>query len=133
MHRVWQRQALAVVLGIFLTGTVMAQDGAWQGQTGHPMLRATLKDKEKNLEKHVAEVEVETRNIALVNLGNTSYSGSDLGILEYQIDQGPVLATADTLVMFRDLSTGKHIITISLVGNDYKELGAKTELEVDIP
>jgi hypothetical protein len=133
MHVIWRKQAVAVALGIFLTGTVMAQDGVWQGQKVHPMLRASLKNKEKNSEKHAAEVEVETQSIALVNLGISSYAANDLGVLEYQVDQGPVLATADTLVMFRDLTPGKHVITISLVNTDYKELGAKAELEVDIP
>jgi hypothetical protein len=133
MHVCWRKQAVAVVLGIFLTGTVMGQDGVWQGQKGRPMLRASLKNKEKNSEQHAAEVEVETQNIALVNLGIPSYAANDLGVLEYQVDHGPVLATADSLVMFRNLTPGKHIITISLVSTNYKELGARSELEVDIP
>ena len=133
MHVSWPKQTLAMALGILLTGTVMAQDGVWQGQKGHPMLRATLKNKEKNSEQHAAEVEVETQNIALVNLGISSYPANDLGVLEYQVDQGPVLATPDTLVMFRSLTPGKHVITISLVSTNYKELDAKAELEVDIP
>jgi hypothetical protein len=133
MHVAWRRKALAVALGMFLTGTVMAQDGVWQGQEGHPMLRASLKNKEKNSKQNAAEVEVETQNIALVNLDIPSYGANDLGVLEYQVDQGPVLATADTLVMFRNLAAGKHVITVSLVSTNYKELGAKCELEVDIP
>lgn len=113
MHAGWRKPALAVVLGVLLVGMTGAQDGVWQGQKDHPMLRASLKDKEKNSENHIAEVEVETQNIALVN-ANVSYRSHDFGILEYQVDQGPVLATDDTQVMFRDLTPGKHIITIAL-------------------
>ncbi len=56
-----------------------------------------------------------------------------MGILEYQVDQALVLATADTRVMFRGLTTGKHTITVSVVSTEYKELGAKVVLEVDVP
>jgi hypothetical protein len=110
-----------------------AQEGVWQGEQDHPTLRATFRDKVKNAQKHAALVEVETRNIALVNLDTSSYGGSDMGTLEYRVDQDPVLATVDTLVMFRDLPSGKHSITVSLVSTDYKELGAKAVLEVDVP
>lgn len=132
MHAGWRKPALAVIIGVLLVGITRAQDGVWQGQKDNPMLRASLKDKEKNSQNHVAEVEVETQNIALVN-ASVSYRSHDFGILEYQVDQGPVLATDDTHVIFRDLAPGKHIITISLASADYKELRAKTQLEVDVP
>ena len=134
MHAGWyKRLAIALLLGVFLTGAVAAQEGVWQGEQNHPMLRATLKNKDKNAEKHAAVVEVETQNIGLVTGDVSSYEGNDMGLLEYQVDQAPVLATADTRVMFRDLTPGKHTITVSLVNTEYRELGAKAELEVDIP
>jgi hypothetical protein len=132
MYVSWWKLTLALLLGVFLVGVVAAQEGVWQGEQDHPMLRATLRDKDKNAQKHAAQVEVETRNFGLVNLG-VSYGGSDVGLLEYQVDQGPVLATTDTEAMFRDLTPGKHTITVSLVNTEYKDLGAKAELEVDIP
>lgn len=110
-----------------------AQERVWQGEQDHPTLRATFRDKDKNAQKHAAVVEVDTRNIALVSLDASSYGGSDMGILEYQVDQALVLATADTRVMFRGLTTGKHTITVSVVSTEYKELGAKVVLEVDVP
>jgi len=132
MHVNWWKLTLALLLGILLTGVVGAQEGVWQGEQGHPMLRATLRAKDKNAQKHAALVEVETQNVGLVSL-DVSYGGSDVGLLEYQVDQGPVLATTDTEAMFRDLTPGKHTITVSLVTTEYKDLGAKAELEVDIP
>ncbi len=41
--------------------------------------------------------------------------------------------TAAVVVMFRELPQGKHTMTVSLVNADYKELGAKAQLEIDIP
>jgi hypothetical protein len=134
MHAGWgKRSAIALLSGVFLTSVVAAQEGVWQGEQNHPMLRATFKNKDKNAEKHAAVVEVETQNIGLVASDVSSYAGNDMGLLEYQVDQAPVLATADTRVMFRDLTPGKHTITVSLVNTEYRELGAKAELEVDIP
>lgn len=134
MRPAWKQQLMLVLsAGVFLVGTAVAQEGVWQGRNDHPMLRATLKDKDKNAQKHVASVEVETQNIGLVTVGASSYAESDMGLLEYQVDKGPVLATSDTTVMFRDLTPGKHTITVSLVNADYKQLGVRVELEVDIP
>jgi len=134
MHAGWEKRlAIALFLGVFLTGVVAAQEGVWQGEQNHPMLRATFKNKDNNAEKHAAVVEVETQNIGLVASDVSSYEGSDVGLLEYQVDQAPVLATADTRVMFRDLTTGRHTITVSLVNTEYKGLGAKAKLEVDVP
>jgi hypothetical protein len=134
MHASWgNRLAIALLSGVFLTGVVAAQEGVWQGEQNHPMLRATFKNKDKNVEKHAAVVEVETQNIGLVTSDVSSYEGNDMGLLEYQVDQAPVLATADTRVMFRGLTSGKHTITVSLVNTQYKELGAEAKLEVDVP
>jgi len=134
MHAGWEKRlAIALFLGVFLTGVVAAQEGVWQGEQNHPMLRATFKNKDNNAEKHAAVVEVETQNIGLVASDVSSYEGSDVGLLEYQVDQAPVLATADTRVMFRDLTTGRHTITVSLVNTEYKGLGGKAKLEVDVP
>lgn len=129
----WKQLALTLAACVVLTGAMAAQEGIWQGEQNRPMLRATFRDKEKNAQKQTALVEVETQNIGLVNLDGSSYAGSDMGLLEYRVDQAPVLATADTRVMFRDLMPGKHTITVSLVNTEYKELGAKVVLEVDIP
>lgn len=133
MNAGWWKGILALLLGIFLTAALAAQEAVWQGETGHPMLRATLRDKDKNAQKHVAVVEVETQNIGLVDLGVSSYAGGDVGLLEYQVDQAPVLATPNTQVMFRNLTPGKHTITVSLVNPQYKEFGAKAQLEVNVP
>ena len=134
MRAGWKKQTvLALLLGVFLAGAAVAQEGVWQGQNDHPMLRTTLKDKEKNAQKHAAFVEVETQNIGLALLGVSPFAGSDMGFLEYQVDQGPVLATSDTAVMFRNLTAGKHTITVSLVNTDYRELGPKAVLELEIP
>lgn len=44
-----------------------------------------------------------------------------------------MLATSDTQIDFRDLTPGEHMITVALASTDYKDLGAKAELEIDIP
>ncbi|MGA7929060.1 MAG: hypothetical protein WCA20_24055 [Candidatus Sulfotelmatobacter sp.] len=129
----WKQLTLALLVGVFFTGMVAAQEGVWQGEKDHPMLLATLKNKDKNAKERTAVVEVETQNIGLVTSDVSSYEGDDMGLLEYQVDQAPVLATADMRVMFRDLTPGKHTITVSLVNTEYKDLGAKAELEIDIP
>ena len=129
----WKQLTLALLVAVFFTGMVAAQEGVWQGKKDHPMLRATLKNKDKNAKEHAAAVEVETQNIGLVNPDILSYAGSAEGLLEYQVDQGPVLATSDMRIRFRDLTPGKHTITVALASTDYKDLGAKAELEVDIP
>jgi len=128
----WKPLTLALFLGSFLVGGAAAQEGKWEGQKDHPRLRATLQEKDKNAKDHAAVVEVETQNIGLVDV-DTSYGGSDLGLLEYQVDQSPALVTEDTRVMFRDLNSGKHTITVSLLDTHYKDLGAKTTLDVDVP
>ncbi|HXZ81057.1 MAG TPA: hypothetical protein VEG30_14100 [Terriglobales bacterium] len=129
----WREVTLALCLGGFLTGGLAAQEGAWQGQKDHPRLRATLQDKDKNAKNHAAVVEVETQNVGLVDVGAPGYGGNDVGILEYQIDQDPPVVTEDTRVMFRDLSSGKHTVTVSLLNTQYKEMGAKAKLDVEVP
>jgi len=129
----WKQLTLALLVAVFFTGMVAAQEGVWQGEKDHPMLRATLKNKDKNAKEHAAAVEVETENIGSVDPDVQPYAESGEGLLEYQVDQGPVLGTSARRVDFRDLTPGKHTITVALASTDYKDLGAKAELEVDIP
>ena len=53
--------------------------------------------------------------------------------LRYQIDQGPIIATAATQLNFLDLGSGDHVITVQLAGNDEKPIGAQQLLTVSIP
>lgn len=68
MHAGWWKQlTLALLLGAFFTGTVAAQEGVWQGEKDQPMLRATLRNKDKNAKERAAVLEVEAQNIGLVD------------------------------------------------------------------
>ncbi len=55
------------------------------------------------------------------------------GHLHYQVDGGPVIATAARKLAFHELAPGERRIRVALVGNDHKSLGPEETLIVLIP
>ncbi len=52
--------------------------------------------------------------------------------LHYRLDQGSVLCTTATTMTFRELSGGMHTVTVSLAGDDHKELGPRQVIPINV-
>lgn len=105
----------------------------WLGPSGSPKLRANLKDEVPNAQAHVADVEVEVENVWLNFPDNISQSGATVGILRYEIDRCPPVATTETRIRFEHLTPGNHVISVELLGSGNRQLAPAAKLEVRIP
>jgi hypothetical protein len=55
------------------------------------------------------------------------------GHIHYQLDTSTVIATTCQSLSFHNLSHGKHIISVRLVGNDHQPLGPEKAVAVIVP
>jgi hypothetical protein len=122
--------ALLVAFGLDL-GSLTSQD---EKKPPAPTLTAKLVDKEAKAKKRAATVEATVTGLEIVDPGSVNEMPKDgQGHLHYQVDDGPVIATTVIKLSFHELTAGKHVIKVSLAGNDHKALGAEQALEVDVP
>jgi hypothetical protein len=95
---------------------------------------AQLLDAEQKAKQQTATVQVTVAGLELVDPDSVhAVAKAGQGHLHYRVDSGPVIATTTTKLSFHALTTGKHAIVISLVGNDHKPLGAEQTVAVVIP
>lgn len=130
------------VLGAFLFSTIFmvfgptaaAQDWTdWQGPNGGTRIRAGLRDRVQNAQKHVAAIEVEVQNVWLNYPDVFAQPGVRVGVLEYQMDQCPKILTTDTRLRFLDLPAGNHTITVSLLDIHNQLLAPEAKMTLDVP
>jgi hypothetical protein len=124
-----------LIAGLLLaTGLATAQDWTvWLGPSGSPRLRARLSDKAQNAAEHAAVVEVEVANVFLHESSLVTENGIRVGILRYRIDHGPAVLTTQTLLIFQEIPSGPHVISVSLIAPDDRLLAPEARLELTIP
>jgi hypothetical protein len=99
-----------------------------------PTLSAKLVDQEAKAKKKAATVEAVVTGLEIVDPGAVNEVAKEgQGHLHYQVDDGPIIATTVTKLSFHELTVGKHVIKVSLAGNDHKALGPEQVLNVDVP
>ena len=81
-----------------------------------------------------ATVRVTVRGLSVVDpaLPNPAARGQQ-GHLHYRLDNGSVLCTASTTMVYRDLSPGPHEILVALVNNEHKPLGPEQIVKANQP
>jgi hypothetical protein len=102
--------------------------------TTAPHLTAKFIDAEKKARMKSATVSVDVKGIKLVDpdsVGGKPYPGQ--GHLHYRLDDGPVIATTATKLSFHGLTSGPHVLTVLLAGNDHTPLGPSATLNVVVP
>jgi hypothetical protein len=78
-------------------------------------------------------VEVDVRNVTLTDPINFGGGMSDAGHLQYRVDNGPYILPMSNRLVFEGLTPGKHAIEVSLADSAFRPMGAKAELDVEIP
>jgi hypothetical protein len=118
---------------LFLTLPVTVQEGSWQGSEKGPQLKAQLTDKDKNAARRIAVVDVDVRNVTLTDPIAYRESGSNMGHLQYRVDNGPYILPMANRLVFEGLIPGKHTIEVSMADGSFRPMGAKVELAIVIP
>jgi hypothetical protein len=117
-----------------LVASASAQEWTdWQGPSGGARIRAGLRDRAQNAEKHAASVEVEVQNIWLNYPNDFAQPGISVGVLQYQLDHCPTILTTDTRLRFQDLPSGSHTISVSLLGTNNRVLAPEAKMTLQIP
>ena len=96
-------------------------------------LSAALVDAEHRALRKEAFVEVTVKGLKLVDPSDGGRPKAGEGHLLYQVDSGPVFATAATRMAFLELAPGKRVIKVTLAANDHLPLGPARLLETTIP
>jgi hypothetical protein len=96
-----------------------------------PSLSASLVDRDAKARKGWATVEVEVAGIELVDSPTGELRDGE-GHLHYRVDDGLVIATTAQKLSFHALPLGDHRIEIRLVGNDHRDLGPVTTLDLTV-
>jgi hypothetical protein len=84
--------------------------------------------------KNSALVRVLVKGVKLVDpdaAGGKPVSGQ--GHLHYILDDGPIIFTTAVKLGFHGLSSGKHLLTVLLAGNDHAPLGPTQTLTFVVP
>jgi hypothetical protein len=104
------------------------------GQSGlGPLVRAAVINEHSNAKNHIAEVEVQTDGVQLVEPSAAAHSAKlDEAHIQYRLDDGPSQNTTSTRLRFENLPRGTHLIRIALAGNDNHPIGKTTTLKIKI-
>jgi hypothetical protein len=105
----------------------------WTGTAGNPRLRARLVDAADNSKKHAAAVEVEVKDVWLHTPAPSAAYGVVTAILQYKVDNDPSVVTPDPHLRFEQLSSGNHVITVTLLGVDDRPISGTARLSAHIP
>ena len=117
-----------------LVASATAQDWTdWQGPNGGARIRAGLRDRAENAQKHIAAVEIEVQNVWLNYPNAFAQPGVRVGVLQYQVDQCPKVLTTDTRLQFQDLAAGNHIITVNLLDMNNQLLAPQAKMTLVVP
>jgi hypothetical protein len=139
---------ISCVVGIFLSGRAL---GLMPGQpatgvdvAGHygvpddgapeTLVSADLFNPLGKAQDHGDVIDVVVHGVALVDPDlQNERSAPHQGRLHYELDHETIVETTATRLGFYHLSPGTHHITVALVGNDHKPIGAAKDLAVTIP
>lgn len=102
-----------------------------EGHATPPSLSASLVDRDAKAKKGWATVQVAVTGIELVDSPTGEVRAGE-GHLHYRVDDGVVVATTATKLSFHALPLGKRRIEIRLVGNDHRDLGPVSTLDVTV-
>jgi hypothetical protein len=132
------RVVIVTSLVILFIGTARTTAAAqewtdWQGPNGGVRIRAGLRDRDQNAQKHVAAVEVEVQNVWLNYPDVFAQPGVRVGVLQYQLDQCPKILTTDTRLQFVDLPPGDHAITVNLLDINNQLLAPAAKMTLTVP
>lgn len=94
-------------------------------KTGNVTLTATLVDKATLAAKKMASLNVTVK-------GATIAHGADAHI-HYQLDNGPIIATSDTKLMFANLSPGSHTLVVTVANHQHQPLSDPQTITFNIP
>lgn len=107
-----------------------------EGKTapGSYSMDVTAVDVKEKARKGSARVDVSVTGIQLTNPDLAQEKPNPAqGHIHYQLDTAAVIATTCQSLSFHNLSRGKHIITVRLVGNDHQPLGPEKAIGVTVP
>jgi len=124
--------APALLVFALLGGTALAQENTWVGKENGPQMRARLIDKEKNLARRLAVVEVEVKGVALAD-PTGSYPLPGEGHLQFRLDNSAYILPLNDRIAFEALAPGKHTIEVSLADHNYQLLTPTVELQITVP
>ena len=125
---------ICVLFTSALASFAAAQDWtAWQGPQGGTRLRAQLRDKGQNAQNHMAAVEVEVQNAWLHYPNPVQQPGIQAAVLQYRLDSCPPILTTDTRLRFAELTSGDHIISVTLLSSDNKPISPTAKLQLNVP
>lgn len=99
-----------------------------------PAFSVRLVAPEKLARQRSVLMQVTAPNIELVE--PTQASGAPRegqGHLHYQVDQGPIIDTANPVLTLHALAFGRHTVAVEIAGNDHRPLGPPQVLVVTIP
>jgi len=105
----------------------------WLGPVGYARIRARLRDQSALARKDSAVVEVEVQNVFLDRFNPHPGNPSQRGLLRYQLDKHPPVATAQTRRRFDHLGAGEHTITIAVIGDDKRPITPRVKLHLEVP
>ena len=124
---------LTLLACMLMALTAFAQENVWQGPQNGPRLRAQLADKEKNLQRRLAVVDVDVQGVALADPTSNQYSMPGQGHLRFRLDNGPYILPLNNRIAFEALTPGKHTIEVTLADNNYRLIAPKIELQITVP
>ena len=81
----------------------------------------------------LAKATVQTDKTVKMTRVDVTVRGVEQPYLIYKVDGGPAIITQDRAVRIRDLSAGKHEVTVILAGEDARPLGPSETLTVTVP
>lgn len=97
-------------------------------------ISASLVNPELNAKRKTATIQVSVTGVQLIDLASVNEKPmKGQGHIHYQVDNGMVIATPTKKLSFHELSSGSHIISATLAGNDHQALSAPIILSVIIP
>ncbi len=129
----WHSLAFTLFLSCLFVLPATAQENSWQGREKGPQLKAHLVDKDKNAARRIAVVEVDVRNVTLTDPISYPNSGSEMGHLQYRMDDGPYILPMANQLAFEGLTPGKHTIEVSVADGAFRPMGAQVKLDLVIP
>lgn len=131
--------AAAAFLALSLSPRGAAAQDQYAGTQGSapvalPRLSAELVDADKKAREKSATVVAVVKDLALVDPDSTRATPRPgQGHLHYRLDDGPTIASTATKLSFHGLSSGTHVLTVSLAANDHSPLGPSVTLRLTVP
>lgn len=113
---------------------IVADRTNYAGMSGlAPELEVEVKDAHENAHNKQVVVEARVWGIDLVEPGSSQQPSLTRGYLLYRVDEQPVIKSAEKEMTFRNLSPGRHTVTVQLSSPDNYPVGTSKVMTVRIP